>query len=98
MDFLKRPLAITDIETSGLDAHIHEILEIGVIIVDQKRLTVKDEWHTRIKPRNLLAASKKSLEISGYHYKDWLYAPELRDAIKIYAKKTKHAVFTAHNT
>lgn len=95
---LHRPLAITDIETTGLDAGIHEIIEIGVVVVDQRTLKIKREWSSRVKPHHLARASKRSLTISGYEYKDWLYAPELAEVMRGYAKQVKQAIFVGHNS
>ena len=37
-EIFKRPIAITDVETTGLDAVKHEIVEIGLVLIDQKRV------------------------------------------------------------
>ncbi len=98
MEFLKRPLAITDVETSGFDAPIHEILEIGLIVVDQKNLKILDEWTVKVKPRRIRTAAEKALKVCGYNKIDWLKAVDLKDAMKVYSKKTKNAIFLAHNS
>ncbi|MDP3764134.1 MAG: 3'-5' exonuclease [bacterium] len=98
MEFLKRPLAITDVETTGFDADIHEIIEIGLVLVDQQTLKIKDEWHIKVKPRRLRVAAEKALKVAGYNKLDWLNAVTLKEAIEIYSKKTKNAIFLAHNS
>jgi DNA polymerase III subunit epsilon len=97
MDFLKRPLAITDIETTGLDAERHEIIDLAVIIVDPETLKKKDEFSTRIKPSNIKTASKKALEISGYTERGWMTAPNLAKAMEEYADVTADAVLVTDN-
>mgnify|MGYP001577745096 CR=1 FL=1 len=98
MEFLKRSVAITDVETSGFDAHTHEILEIGLIVVDQKNLKILDEWTVKVKPRRIRTAAEKALKVCGYNKIDWLKAVDLKDAMKVYSKKTKNAIFLAHNS
>lgn len=98
MEFLKRPIAITDVETTGFDADIHEIIEIGLVVVDQKTFKVLDEFETKVKPRHIKTAAEKALKVCGYNKLDWLKAVDLKDAMKIYAKKTKNAIFLAHNS
>lgn len=96
-DFLKRPLAITDVETTGLDAQLHEIIEIGLIVVSQPNLKVLDEFEVKVKPVSIKTAVKKALEVNGYNEKEWRRAWDLREAIEIYSDKTRNAVFLAQN-
>jgi DNA polymerase III alpha subunit (gram-positive type) len=98
MDYLKRPLAITDTETTGLDAQIHEIIEIGLIVVDQQSFKILDKLDVKMKPVHIKTAVKKALEVNGYNEKDWRKAWGLKEAMEIYAEKTKDAIFTAQNT
>lgn len=97
MEFLKRPLAITDLEYTGLDWQIHEIIEIGLIVVRQGTLKIIDKFEAKIKPLHVKTASKKALEKNGYNEKDWRKAWDLKDAMEIYAQKTKDAIVVAQN-
>lgn len=98
MEFLKRPLAITDVETTGLDYQLHEIIEIGLIVADQKTLKVLDEWSVKIKPRKIKTAAEPALKVAGYNKLDWLKAVSLKEAMEVYSKKTKNAIFLAQNS
>ena len=98
MDFLRRPLAITDVETTGLDYGLHEIIEIGLIMADQKTLKVLDEWSVKVKPRKIKTAAEPALKVAGYNKLDWLDAVGLEAAMEIYSKKTKDAIFVAQNS
>ena len=98
IEFLKRPLAVTDVETTGFDPQVHEVIEIGLIVVDQKTLKVLDEFEAKVRPRRIRAAAEQALKINGYNKLDWLGAADLEDAMKIYSKKTKQGIFTAHNS
>ncbi len=35
-------IAVTDLETTGLDPKIHEIIDIGLLVVDSKKLEIID--------------------------------------------------------
>lgn len=98
MDLLQRPLAITDVETTGLDAQIHEIIEIGLLVADQKTLKVLDQLEAKVKPLHLGTADRSALELNGYNEPGWTNALELKTAMEIYANKTRNAIFLAHNT
>lgn len=97
MELLKRPLAITDVETTGLDAQVHEIVEIGLLLVDQETLSIVDGLGQKVKPIHLETADPHALNINGYKKEDWTNALELRQAMEIYSLKTKNAIFFAHN-
>ncbi len=97
MRFLQRPLAITAVETTGFDAQIHEILEIGLVIVDQSDLSIGAEFEVKVKPLHPRNASRQATSINGYNAKEWRDATDLKTAMKIYSAKTKNAIFLAHN-
>ena len=48
MDILDRSLAITDIETSGLDPIGHEIIELGLVLVNQKTFDIYEDLYPSI--------------------------------------------------
>ncbi len=97
MDILNKPLAITDIETTGFDFLNHEIIDLGLILVHQKNFEIINKFETKIKPKHIETAYQKSLEFNGYNENDWKEAMDLKKAMKIYSQKTKDAIFTAHN-
>ncbi len=95
--FAARPIAITDIETTGLSAKTHEIIEIGMVLVDQNTLEIIDTLEIKIKPEFPERGSARAFEVNGYNPEEWLEAVTLPEAMKLYAEKTKGAVFCAHN-
>lgn len=97
MEYLKRPLAITDTETTGLDAGIHEIIEIGLIVVEQPTLRILDKFNVKVKPEHIQTAQKKALQVNGYNEKEWAKAWSLKEAMEIYSEKTRNAIFVAQN-
>jgi DNA polymerase-3 subunit epsilon len=96
---LQHTLAFVDIETTGLDATTHEIIELGVVIAKMKdgEFAVIDELNLKIQPKHLENADAQALRINGYNEADWLFAIPLEDAMKEFAKKTDGAIFVAHN-
>jgi DNA polymerase III subunit epsilon len=97
IDYFKRPLAITDIEMTGLDPHLHEIIEIGLFVVDQNSFKIIDKLDIKVKPIHIKTSVKKALEANGYNEKDWKKAWSLEDAMAVYSEKTKNAIFVAQN-
>lgn len=97
MRFAERPIAITDIETTGLDASVHEMLELAVLIVDQKTLRVHDQYHARIRPMRIRTAAKRALEVVGYSPRAWSNAVDLETATTVYASKAHDAIFCSYN-
>lgn len=97
MRFRDRPLAITDIETTGLDAAVHEIIEIAVLIVDQNTFRILDRYHARVRPEHIRTGAAKALQVVGYSAKAWKQAVTLETAMEVYAKKAHDAVFCSYN-
>lgn len=95
--FLEQPIAITDVETTGLDPSVHEIIEIGLVLVDQKTLEIIDTLDIKVKPEHLETADPAALEINGYNDGDWQKALTLQGAMQLYEEKTREAIFCAHN-
>ena len=78
-----------DIETTGLDPKVHEIISIAVLVtVDDRELT---RWELKIKPKKIENASPEALIINGYNEKDWVDAVDLDVALlpiaDLFAKK-----------
>ncbi|MCC7160828.1 3'-5' exonuclease [Candidatus Nomurabacteria bacterium] len=96
---LQQPLAFIDVETTGLDRDVHEIIELGVVIAKMKdgALVVTDQIDFKIKPERIENAEPQALRINGYNEADWIFAVSLEDAMKELSKKTDGAVFVAHN-
>lgn len=92
----QRPIAFTDLETTGLSVIKHEIIEIGAVITNPA-LEVIDEVDIKVRPEHIETASARALEINGYTPEKWLGAVSLREALQEYSDKTVNAMFLAHN-
>lgn len=97
MKFLERPYAITDVETTGLDFRVHEIIEIGMVLAHPDTLDTLDTFEIKVAPEHIETASERALKINGYDPQNWQGAVSLKEATEKYAEKTKNAVFVAHN-
>lgn len=73
MPISERPLAFIDVETSGLDVQIHEILEIAIIHSDGR------EYTTKVQPNHIESAEVEALGINGYNPDEWADAPTSKE-------------------
>lgn len=97
LEIFEHPIAFTDVETSGLDAVKHEILEIGLVLVDQKTGEVVDTLNIKVRPEHIETADETALKINGYNAVDWQDASSISQAIALYGEKAKDAIFCSHN-
>ncbi len=97
LSYRDRPLAFTDVETTGLDETQHEIIEIGLVVADQRTLDTVAQLNVMIKPEHIERAERRALEINGYDEAAWRDAGPLKDAMDVYAQMTAGAIFAAHN-
>lgn len=91
------PIAFTDLEFTGDVFSLHEIVEIGLVVVDQKNFKVLDELSVKVKPEHIETGLPVALAANGYNEEDWKKAISLKDAITQYADKTDGAIFCAYN-
>ena len=79
MTFSERPLAIFDLETSGLDFFSDEVIEIGMVKVNQQTLEVEEEFETKVRPLGEVSEGAKTR--NGYSPEAWEGSPRLVDAM-----------------
>lgn len=91
------PIAITDLETTGDVFGEHEIIEIGLVVFDQKTFEIIDTLDMKVKPKHIERAVPAAIERNGYNEKNWRNAVSLEEAISKYSEKTKGAIFCAYN-
>lgn len=98
----KNNLAFVDIETTGFNVETQEIIEIGLVLVKQigddgTKFEIIEELELKIKPEHIETADPQALRVNGYDPSQWIFASSLADAMKVFAEKTKDAIFVAHN-
>ncbi|MCE9585131.1 3'-5' exonuclease [Candidatus Nomurabacteria bacterium] len=92
----KHNLAFIDIEATGLNVTIHEIIEIGCVITTPD-FEVIEEFELKIKPENIENADKISLKVNGYKSENWIDAISLKDAMRIFAEKVNGCIMVGQN-
>ena len=92
----QKNLAFIDIETTGLDPEIQEIIEIGGVVVTPD-LKVVHEFEIKVKPENLAAAQPEALRINRFDPAQWVFALSLPEAMKLFSEKTKDCIMVAQN-
>jgi DNA polymerase-3 subunit alpha (Gram-positive type) len=96
MDFNKRPLIITDLETTGLDPMTQDIIEIGAIRVDQN-LKELDRYEAKIKIQNPATVSQQAMNVNGYTEAAWKDATDIRTAMLAFNQLAKEGVLVSWN-
>lgn len=87
--------AVVDLETSGLDARRHRMLQVAMVTVDETG-TVHDEWETFVKLRWPLGRVGPT-DIHGITRSMLRSAPRLHDVLDEFADRLGDSLFVAHN-
>lgn len=88
-----RSLFVVDLEMSGPNAQMHEILDVGGVRAALTRGIPEEEaWGARVKPRHIGNAVPGALKVVGYSAKTWKSALELEEAVQRFAQLGRDAV------
>lgn len=92
-------IALLDCETTGLDAQLHEILEIAVIVFDDETLQVLDTYEAKVRPEHIETAHPKALAVNGYTPEEWKKAKavSLDTMMRTLSVGTKDCIVMAFN-
>ena len=96
-NFRERDLIFVDLEFSGLDPRINEILEVVSIIVDGTTLEIKKEYEAKVKPLHIENSDPVSLQINGYKKENWTKAKSIKTVLRDLNKMAPHGVVTGWN-
>ncbi|MFA6520706.1 MAG: 3'-5' exonuclease [Candidatus Paceibacterota bacterium] len=92
----KHNFAFIDIETTGLNLRLNEIIEIGIVLTNQD-LELIEEFEVKIKPEHIESADPVALKVCHYNEEDWVDALPLKKAMEMVALKTKDCIMVGHN-
>ena len=99
MEFIDRALVITDLETTGLDPLIHEVIDIGAVRVDQATLEIEATFSAKIQPLHIELASPIALEVNGYTPEAWKHAVNQSDGWRYDSSAfARQSVFASYST
>ncbi len=88
--------AVVDVETSGLSLRRHDVLQVGVVVVDGEG-TVIDRWGSLLAPRHRFWYRVGPTGLHGIHRRDVRHAPPAGDVLTELAARIGDARFVAHN-
>ena len=88
---------LCDLETTGLDASRHEILEIGGILFDKDTCTILDVIDIKVKPERPEDGDPKAYFVNGYTKEDWKDAIGLHEAMLIVSEKAEKSLFMSYS-
>ncbi len=100
----ERPLIFVDLEFTGLEFHKHEILQFGVVVVNQLAspaggpdFKVVREWECKVRAVHIETADPQALRIVGYTEEKWRDAIPLGDALKRFDELARDGVLVGWN-
>ena len=90
-----RSLFVIDLEMSGSNPQLHEILDIGGVRATLlPGLPEEGSWSSRVKPRHIGNAIPAALKVSGYSPKAWAKGIDIEPAMTKFAATGSGAVIT----
>ncbi len=87
--------AVVDLETSGLDARRHRMLQVAMVTIDGSG-EVHDEWETFVKLKWPLGRVGPT-DIHGITRSMLRQAPRLNDVLDEFSERLGDSLFVAHN-
>jgi DNA polymerase-3 subunit epsilon len=88
-------LVVVDLEMSGPNPQLHEVLEVGIIRVRlAPGFPEEAAWGARVRPRHIGNANPAALKVVGYSPRAWRDALELDAAVARVAEMSSAAIVT----
>lgn len=93
-------IAIIDVETTGLDAQHHEMIEIGCVVFDSRTFAIEGYLEAKIIPERIEDAHAAAMKVNGYNEEEWSDAASLQHVMEQLANllaTVPDVMFCAHN-
>jgi DNA polymerase III epsilon subunit-like protein len=91
---MKNKKCFIDVETTGLNSAVHEIIEIALIIEGEEGL---HRYSTKIKPKYPEHADPRALEVNGFSHEEWRDAPYDMEVAEEIASLIEDKILIGHN-
>lgn len=91
-DFRDRKLVFIDLEMTGSDPQVHEIIEVGWLVVEGRNFKVLSEYEAKVKPEHIETADPEGLKVAGYSQKEWKNAKSLKIVLEKLANVAPNAM------
>lgn len=88
----QKPLAFLDIETTGLNHVLYDLIEVAVIRTDHVAPYV-----TKIRPTLVMPPQSRACAVNGFNEHEWRDAPTWGDVAPRLHAELRGAVIVAHN-
>jgi len=88
-------LFVVDLEMSGPNAQMHEVLDLGGVRASlAEKFPEEEAWGARVKPKHIGNAVPGALKVVGYSPKGWKSALDLEEALEKFSALGRDAVVT----
>jgi DNA polymerase III alpha subunit (gram-positive type) len=95
-----KKLAFVDLETTGINPALHEIIEIGCLIArpnESGGYDVLDEFEIKVKPEHIETAEQAALRMNGYDESAWVLAHSQVEGLQMLSQKCRDCVLVGQN-
>lgn len=82
-------LSFLDTETTGRNPGTHEVLEIGVVVVDPATRAMRDSFALKLSPEHLDRAEPEALEINKYNEEEWRDALPQQEGMRMVCERLR---------
>jgi DNA polymerase III alpha subunit (gram-positive type) len=97
----EKKLAFIDLETTGFNPLMHEVIEIGCLFAklnDKGVYEELDSFEVKVKPDHIETAEQEALRINRYDEGAWMFGHTQKEAFTMLAQKCEGCVLVAQNT
>jgi DNA polymerase III epsilon subunit-like protein len=91
-----RKMLWLDVETTGLDETVHEIIEIGAVLTDLQGNALRQVC-IKVRPENIALANPEALRVNGYSPEAWVGAHSKREAAQLLRGAAADAILAGWN-